>query len=502
MEFPLPMGSYSDELFRPDSPQIFSCEAIQLQLDPSTILPEFMSRIMREAGRHQQVTVDVISKVSREYGHDLWAQWDINSDDQKLREFAFNKIQAELAAVEEFSCRMLQLPMAPTYTAFSSPVAMDTVYTPSSTCYSSPALPYAQPAPSYGSTMNFDQDTQLFPRPQLQHPALTRPQCSISLSSYRPKCYKEEMLEGNPAETHKWFGEFLKLWIDENWYATEFETVVFINKHQRYIEDIFIALQATDSMTLDLPKWQSVRSGISQKHFYFAAVQTCYTIEKRLRVGPLERHGAHAKTGDDFDGRVEDVCRYLLSCKNSCVRICNPSFLDEVVDQPSKMFERFQTNCKGNASKRNRNEKRKRENALVRASGRGTPARGTKSKRIDPLRQASVPLPMHPSVMASSRTSRSRAAAPAEGVTKERTNPRSTRGRINYMEYDEGEDDEEENTDDEYEQYPIHVALPNDPNITISEDLNIDPALLQTTTATDLGNIGDDFDLQHLQYPW
>jgi len=83
------------------------------------------------------------------------------------------------------------------------------------------------------------------------------------------------MLEVNPAETHKWFGEFLKLWIDENWYAKEYETVLFINKHQRYIEEIFIALQGTDSMTLDLSKWQSVKSGISQKHFYFAAVQTC-----------------------------------------------------------------------------------------------------------------------------------------------------------------------------------------------------------------------------------
>ena len=171
---------------------------------------------------------------------------------------------------------MLQLPKVPTYTAlsvFSSPVAMDTVYTPSSTCYSSPALPYAQPAPSYGTIANFGQDTQLFANPQPHYPALTRPQSSIS--PYRPKCYKEEMLEVNPAETHKWFGEFLKLWIDENLYATETETVVFINKYQKHIEDIFIALQGTDSMTLDLPKWQSIKSGISQKHFYFAAVQTC-----------------------------------------------------------------------------------------------------------------------------------------------------------------------------------------------------------------------------------
>ncbi|KAF8438711.1 hypothetical protein BGX38DRAFT_908334 [Terfezia claveryi] len=272
MEFPLPMDSYSDELFRPDS---FSCEAILLQLDPSTLLPEFMNRVIREAGR-QKVTVDVISKVSGEYGNELWVQWSLNSD-QRLRESAFNKIQAEIAAVEEFSCRMLQLSKAPTYTAppvFSSSVAMDTVYTPSSTCYSSPALPYAQPAPSYGSIINFSQDTQLFSNAPLHHLALTRPQSSIS-SSYRPKCYKEEMLELNPAETHKWFGEFLKLWIDENWYATEYETVVFINKHQRSIEEIFIALQGTDTITLDLPKWQSVKSGISQKHFYFAAVQTC-----------------------------------------------------------------------------------------------------------------------------------------------------------------------------------------------------------------------------------
>ena len=158
---------------------------------------------------------------------------------------------------------------------FSSPVTMDTVYTPSSTCYSSPALQYAQPAPSHGSVVSFGKDIQLFPSPQLHHPALARSQSSISPPSYRPKCYKEEMLEANPAETHKWFSEFLKLWIEENWYATEYETVVFINKHRRYIEDIFMALQSTDAMTLDLPKWHSVKGSISQKHFYFAAVQTC-----------------------------------------------------------------------------------------------------------------------------------------------------------------------------------------------------------------------------------
>ena len=91
------MGSYSHELFRPDSPQIFSCEAIQLQLDPSTLLPEFMNRVIRETGGHQKVTVDVISKVSSEYSHDLWAQWDDNLGDQKLREFVFNKIHTELS---------------------------------------------------------------------------------------------------------------------------------------------------------------------------------------------------------------------------------------------------------------------------------------------------------------------------------------------------------------------------------------------------------------------
>lgn len=97
MAFPLAMDSYSNELFGMDILQTFSCEAIQLQLDPSTLLPEFMNRVMREAGGHQNVTVDVISKVSSEYCHDLWVQWDTNSDDQNLREFAFNKIQAELA---------------------------------------------------------------------------------------------------------------------------------------------------------------------------------------------------------------------------------------------------------------------------------------------------------------------------------------------------------------------------------------------------------------------
>ena len=91
------MDGYSNELFRPNSPEIFSCEDIQLQLDPSTLLPEFMNRVMSEAGRHQIVTVDIISKVSSEYSHDLWAQWDISLGDQKLREFVFNKIQAELA---------------------------------------------------------------------------------------------------------------------------------------------------------------------------------------------------------------------------------------------------------------------------------------------------------------------------------------------------------------------------------------------------------------------
>lgn len=135
------------------------------------------------------------------------------------------------------------------------------------------------------------------------------------------------------------------------------------------------------------------------------------------------------------------------------------------------------------------------------ANGRGAPARGAKSKKIDPLLQASVPPPMHPSAMASPRASRSRASAPAGGVTKQRTNTRSTRGRVNYIEYDEDEDDEE-NPDDEYEQYPIHVALPNCPNITVSGDLNIDPGLLETNTAADLGNMSDDFDLQQLQYPW
>ncbi|KAF8438710.1 hypothetical protein BGX38DRAFT_908335 [Terfezia claveryi] len=160
------------------------------------------------------------------------------------------------------------------------------------------------------------------------------------------------------------------------------------------------------------------------------------------------------------------------------------------------MFERFQTNCKGNASKRNRNEKRKRENTLVDRGG--TPARGTKRKRIDPLCQASIP---PPSTMASPRTSRSRASAPAGDVNKQRTSTRSTRGRVKYIEYDEDEDDEE-NPDDEYEQYPIHVARPDGLNRTVLGDLNIDPALLETNTATDLGNIDDDFDLQQLQYPW
>lgn len=159
------------------------------------------------------------------------------------------------------------------------------VNTPQSTCYSSPPLPYAQPTPSYGSIVNDGQDA-LFSSPQLHHSTLTGPPSSISPLSHRPRCYKEDMLEANPAETHKWFGEFLKLWIDENWYATEYETVVFINKHQRYIEDIFIALQGTDSMTLDLPKWQSVKGGIPQKHFYFAAVQTCVrTCPRCVRMG-------------------------------------------------------------------------------------------------------------------------------------------------------------------------------------------------------------------------
>lgn len=91
------MGGYSDDMLRPDIPQVYSCEAIQLQLDPSTILPEFISRLMREMGRHQALTTDIISQVRSNYSHDLWVQWDITSDDQNLRGFAFNKIQEELA---------------------------------------------------------------------------------------------------------------------------------------------------------------------------------------------------------------------------------------------------------------------------------------------------------------------------------------------------------------------------------------------------------------------
>lgn len=97
MTFPLAMDSYSNELFTPGGPHIFSCETTQLQLGPSTLLPEFMYRVMREVGGHQEVTADVISKVSSEYSHDLWVQWDVNLDDQKIREFTFNKIQEELA---------------------------------------------------------------------------------------------------------------------------------------------------------------------------------------------------------------------------------------------------------------------------------------------------------------------------------------------------------------------------------------------------------------------
>lgn len=68
------------------------------------------------------------------------------------------------------------------------------------------------------------------------------------------------------------------------------------------------------------------------------------------------------------------------------------------------------------------------------------------------------------------------------------------------MEYDKDGDGEEEDPDDEYEEYPIYVARPD---IAVSANLIIDPALLQTNAAPDLGNIGgDDFDLQQLQYPW
>lgn len=132
------------------------------------------------------------------------------------------------------------------------------------------------------------------------------------------------------------------------------------------------------------------------------------------------------------------------------------------------------------------------------ATGRGHRARGAKPKKIDSLSQAS---PMHPHTIDSLRASRSRAAARAPaGVTKQR---RSTRARVDrdYMEYDEGDNDEEENPDDEYEQYPIHVARPDGTNITVPEDFNIDPALVQTNTDTDLGYIDDDFDLQ-IQYSW
>ena len=132
--------------------------------------------------------------------------------------------------------------------------------------------------------------------------------------------------------------------------------------------------------------------------------------------------------------------------------------------------------------------------------GRGAPARGAKSKKIDPSPQASVPLSVYPSATARVRASRSRFPTPTEGVTKRRTNTRSTRGRVNYIELNE--DDDEEDPDDEYEEYPIHVALPDGPNITVSGDLNIDPALLETNTATDLGNISEDLELQQLQYLW
>lgn len=155
-------------------------------------------------------------------------------------------------------------------TLFSSPVAE--MFTPASTHFGSPAIQNAQLLSKYSSVVNSGQDYQLYPSPQLTH--ASPGSATMSPLSYRPLCYKEVELDEDRTQTHKWFDEFLTMWIQENRHSTEYDLVQYINQHRHQIEDLFGALQGVDERTLDSSKWAQVKEGITQPQFYYAAVAT------------------------------------------------------------------------------------------------------------------------------------------------------------------------------------------------------------------------------------
>ncbi|KAF8466193.1 hypothetical protein BDZ91DRAFT_816722 [Kalaharituber pfeilii] len=396
----LPGCEYPD--FQLDDYSSIRNEDINLQLNASYLFGGFVARLL---GRKNAQTLSEIAVEMSHYRKDVFTEWcrayfsdnlqTESLEERRIIELAHARLNYELDSVEHGLCQLFQVfqpitqlshnAMAGGITAhiadegeeFDLPKhgANGNVYsndsshwdvdptllnssdiygrnlsemnTPATTVSSSPPLSFMQP--QYSPDLFTFQDDPLCSSPQIAPSRLLTHGSSTSTSHATRNpgiCYKA---------TEIWFPEFLDRWLKENLDSSEERLINFINMKQYSIERIFKSLQAIDTTSVDRDKPAANElNHFSSVDFYTAAVEVAYEIDKRIKLGPVKRNKGFSITGISYEDRVELVCKYFIQCKNSCVRLCKPSFLTDVVDMTPKMLERFHTNTQGNEAKANK----------------------------------------------------------------------------------------------------------------------------------------------------
>ena len=179
-----------------------------------------------------------------------------------------------------------------------------------------------------------------------------------------------------------------------------------------------------------------------------------------------------------------------MSCKNSCIRLCLPSFMSEIVDQPQKMFDvstysqfsinadrkqRFWTNCKGNAAKKGRNDLKKAQ-VTVAGTDRNQCLNSLTRGSAGPRKLDQLTKPPISQANASKGPKRKSISSVVHRVTKRRL---PSRGTPKYYGEDSKDNSNEDTDSDEFDGDSIHVAMAPSSN-------SIDPTLLLPHSQADI----------------